>query len=134
MSMNFNEINDPEQCPLYFSTLAAYPDLSTAANLTRAFRTTPNYSMYAKGFVIDIGTIRDLISQNGRNISGIKLYLGINVLGAGQSEFKAVAVATIGTNYEDFGIPLSSADPCGAILGEGRPCPIHCGPTNALNS
>lgn len=130
MSLNFNEVNDTAQCPLYFATLAAFSDLSTAAGLTRAFRTAPGYSDYARGFVIDIGTIKDLINQNQRDISGIKIYMGID---SATQSFKAVAVATVGANYDDYNIPERISDPCGAILGEGRPCPIHCGKDNALN-
>ena len=131
MPFNFNEVTEQDQCPLYFATLAALPDLPTAANLTRAFRTAPVYSLYARGFVIDSGTIRDLINQNRGNISGIKIYMGID---SATSTFKAVAVATVGSNYDDWGIPSNQTDPCGSILGEGRPCPVSCGNANALNS
>lgn len=131
MALTFNEVENAEQCPLYFSTLAAYSDLTTAAGLTRAFRTTPVYSSYARGFVIDIGTIRDLISQNGNDVSGLKVYMGID---AQTRTFKAVVVATVGQNYNDLNIPERPSEPCGAILGEGRPCPEWCGRPNALNA
>jgi hypothetical protein len=131
MSLNFIDVVEEAQCPLYFATLAAFENLSTAASLTRAFRTAPGYSAFAKGFVIDIGTVKDLINQNGgQDISGIKIYMGIE----NPTTFKAVAVATVGINYDDYGIPSSHSDPCGAILGEARPCPVSCGKNNALNS
>jgi hypothetical protein len=130
MSLNFNDVENADQCPLYFATLAAFPDLTAAAALTRAFRTTPVYSSYAKGFIIDIGTIKDLISQNSGDVSGVKIYMGIE---AQTKTYKAVAVATVGSKYEDFNIPDRPSEPCGAILGEGRPCPEWCGKPNALN-
>lgn len=132
MAPTFNEVTKADQCPLYFATLAAYSDLPTAANYTRAFRNHAGYSLFAKGFVIDIGTLNDLISQNGGKISGIKVYMGIDTT-TSPNTFKAVAVATVGANYDDYGVPLKPSDACGVILGEGRPCPEWCGADNALN-
>jgi hypothetical protein len=127
MSLNFNEVTEEIQCPIYFASLASFPDLATAAQLTKNHRTdNPSYS---KGFVLDIGTIKDLLAQNDRDISGIKIYMGKDIYGTS----KAVAVATIGTGYDDFGIPSNVGGTCYAILGEARPCPSQCGRENALN-
>ena len=127
MALNFNEITEQDQCPVYFASLAAFTDLTEVAQLTRNYRTA--HSAYAKGFVIDIGTIRDLLAQNGGNISGIKLYMGQEIIGT----FRGIAIATVGPSYDDYNIPNLVTDPCNAILGEARPCPVSCGAANALN-
>jgi hypothetical protein len=88
------------------------------------------YPNYAKGFVIDIETIKELINQNPSKVTGIKLYMGLD----SNLTFKAVAVATVNAVYDDFNIPLLSTETSNAILGEARPCPYECGKDNALNN
>lgn len=125
----FSELNDASQCGQYFQDLSTVADLPTACRLTRNFRTL--YPNFAKGFVIDKKVLTDLLAQNGGNISGIKFYIGFDT---NSVFFTAVAVATVGINYDDFSIPTSEASSTYSILGEVRPCPIHCGKSNALNS
>lgn len=128
MSLQFEEVSENSQCPVYFASLAAFTDLKAVCQLTKNFRT--QFPSYAHGFVIDIGTIRDLLSQNSGNVTGIKMYMGLDRLGT----FKAVAVATINSSYDDFGIPDIATGPCNVILGEARPCPSECGKANPLNT
>jgi len=128
MSLQFEEVLERNQCPIYFASLAAFTDLKAVAQLTKNFRS--QFSSYAHGFVIDIGTIKDLIAQDPVNVSGIKVYMGLERVGT----FKAVAVATVNSTYDDLNIPDFANQPCLAILGEARPCPSECGKSNALNT
>lgn len=128
MSFNFNEVTEEVQCPVYFASLAAFEDPGTAAQLTLNHRA--QHPTYAKGFVIDIGTIKDLLGQNEGDISGVKIYMGQDIYGVK----KGIVVATVGGAYDDFGVPSSLNAPCLAILGEARPCPHQCGKNNILNA
>jgi len=127
MALNFNDVTEIDQCPAYFAALADYPDLTTAARLTKKFR--DKYPKHARGFAIDIKTITDLINQNSGDVSGIRVYMGVDET----ETFKAVVVATINAAYDDFNIPHLSTETSNAILGEGRPCPYECGKDNVLN-
>ena len=131
MSLNFNEVLDVKHCDLYLQDLAAFLDFQTVCNATRAFRNAFG-PRYAKGFLIDVDTINQLLKQNGGNISGIRVYLGLD----NSTNPIASAVATVKLppyDYADFSVPDLQTSPCTSLLGEARPCPYQCSPDNALN-
>jgi len=128
MSQNISEETNEAKSTANFSSLAEFSTLSEVAQLTKAYRkANPDK---ARGFVIDIKTIKALLDQNGGDISGIRIYLGVDA----NNESVAVAVSTVGSEYDDFGIPLNVDEKCNSIFGEARPCPSQCGKENALNS
>jgi hypothetical protein len=129
MALIFNEVKDFNQCELYFTGLSAFPDLSSVADLTKAYRDKFG-STFAKGFLFDIETIDNLRAQNGGDISGIRVYMGLDN-STGVEIPVAVAVAVV--DDDDHDIPLLKTEPTSAILAEGRPCPSQCGKDNALN-
>ena len=128
MLQNFSEETNQTVSPAYFAPLAEFSTFSEAALLTKAHRMA--YPDFARGFVLDIKTVKALLDQNGGNISGIRIYLGMNT----NKQNVAVAVSTTGDNCDDFGIPVNLDEKCNLILGEPRPCPSQCGKDNALNS
>jgi hypothetical protein len=109
----------------------ANPTLEFAAQCAQNYR--GSLSNYAKSFFIEKSVIEDLLAQNGGDITGIRVYLGLD--NAIQPvKLVAAAVATTGANDDDFDIPEKATDPTNAIIAETRPCPIHCPKPNALNS
>lgn len=109
----------------------ANPTLEFAAQCALNFR--GSLSNYAKGFFIEKKVIEDLLAQNGGDITGIRIYMGLDNT-TQPVKLVAAAVATTGVNDDDFDIPENPTDPTNAIIAETRPCPIHCAKSNALNS
>lgn len=112
--------------------LAISTGLEEAVTLTANYRGASAFSGFVKGFLIESDTIAELMSQNNGNINGIRVYLGIDI-SEQPARLKALAVATEGDEFNDFGIPESGAETT-AIIAEPRPCPEHCGKMNVLNS
>jgi hypothetical protein len=128
MALHFNDVTTLEECDEYLSGLSAFSDLTSVAGFTKAFRDSFG-TKYAKGFLFDIATIDDLRAQNGGNLSGIRIYMGLkNSFGIATP----IAVAVAVVNGDDFAIPVSSSGSTTAVLAEGRPCPSECGQDNAL--
>lgn len=128
MDQNFSEEMNEATAPVNLTSQEEISDLSMAASLTQAHRSAnPGF---VKGFVLDIKTIKALLAQNGSDVSGIRIYLGVDANKANV----AVAVSTVGDNFDDFGIPSSVGEDCKSLIGEARPCPSQCGKDNALNS
>ena len=129
MALHFDDVQDVSQCQTFFAGLSGFTNLSAVADATKAFRDLFS-SKYANGFLFDIGTIDQLRGQNGGNIDGIRVYMGLDS-STGVITPMAVAVAVV--NADDFDIPPIKTSPTAAILAEGRPCPSQCGTDNALN-
>ena len=130
MAPHFNDVTNAAECELFFADLSSFTDLSSVADCTAAFRNTFG-SKYAKGFLFDIATIDQLRAQNGGNVSGIRIYLGLDS-SSGTTLPTAVAVAVV--NNADLDIPTIKTGTTTSVLAEGRPCPAQCGPDNALNN
>lgn len=113
-----------------------------------------------KGFLITKEMIQSLMAQNGGDIDGIRIYVGLDE--AGDKTIKPYAVGCVknGEKYNDWKVPRSQAtavdpslsatttsmgDATGTtltslstatdpVVEEPRPCPHECGDTNDLNT
>ena len=112
-----------------------------------------------KGFLLTKDMITRLMSQNGGNIDGIRIYLGMEMQGNQPTALNSFAVACVknGENYNDYKMPKghqqAGVDATTASMGDAtnttltatslseepvvedpRPCPSECGEANDLNT
>lgn len=103
-------------------------------NFRNKFTKTTSGEKQTKGFYLSSESIKALLNQDGKELQGLKIYLGYD-----ENEcFKAIIVGVIGENADDYKIPASieemktlATDP---PIGPVRPCPVWCGTPNVLNT
>lgn len=139
--------------------------LATASKHCKAYRKylkdkgIPQH-LATKGFLLTREMIDHLMTQNGRALDGIRIYVGLDE--AGEMTIKPYAVACVkdGEKYNDYKVPAAqpgvmdasraatttSSDTASTptatslsteedtVLEEPRPCPSYCGDDNELNT
>ena len=137
MQANFFDVKREQLCALYdVAPEDELLGLDDAKLHCMAYRSV--HPDMARGFYISKETIASILAQSD-DIDGIRVYGGIK--SSGGLVYTASIVATIpgdiaGT-HDDYDIPpkgVSIAKVDEPIIGEARPCPIHCGKANELNS
>ena len=146
----------------------ANQNLATASKNCKAYRKylkdkgIPAH-LATKGFLLTREMIERLMTQHGRELDGIRVYVGLDE--AGDMTIKPYAVACVkeGDRYNDYKVPrtaqqgvmdaslaatTTAADSATAtptatsltpeddetVLEEPRPCPSYCGDDNELNT
>lgn len=142
--------------------------LATASKNCKAYRKylkdkgIPTH-LATKGFLLTREQIEHLMTQNGRDLDGIRVYVGLDE--AGDMTIKPYAVGCVkqGDRYNDYKVPrtaqqgvmdaslaatTTATDSAAStptatslapeddetVLEEPRPCPSYCGDDNDLNS
>lgn len=141
--------------------------LATASKHCKAYRKylkdkgIPQH-LATKGFLLTREMIDHLMTQNGRPLDGIRIYVGLDE--AGEMTIKPYAVACVkdGDKYNDYKVPAAaqqgvmdasmaatttssdtattptatslSTEDDDTVLEEPRPCPSYCGDDNELNT
>lgn len=114
-----------------FQSSARRPTLDDRANWTRRFRQKfCTDKKFIKGYFLKRSEIEKLLQQK-EELDGLKIYFGIDE----QDQFRVVIVGA-DEKGNDYITPLTyQAKQTGeALLAETRPCPIHCGDKNVLNT
>jgi hypothetical protein len=105
-----------------------------AVRWTKNFRDNfGNGAATIRGYSISAEAIRALLSQNGNNLYGLKMYFGYDE----EKNFRLIIVGTH-ENGNDYNVPHGPQEPTivteeEPLLGDTRPCPIYCGTSNVLN-
>lgn len=142
--------------------------LATASKQCRAYRKylkekgVPPH-LATKGFLLTRPMIERLLTQNGKALDGIRVYVGLDDTGEMTIKPYAVGCVQQGDRYNDYKVPRTAqsaaVDPSVAatttgtdagtatltatsltpeddetVLEEPRPCPSYCGDDNDLNT
>jgi len=107
-----------------------------AIDLTKRFRDTHGSTQiiegnHVKGYYLSKENISRLLSQDGQDMSGIRIYIGIDP----DNIYRVIVVATQVSDVDDYKVPQSyPTEDSLPLLGEARPCPEWCPKSNVLNT
>ena len=90
-----------------------------------------------KSYLISRQDIDDLLSQNGKVLDGIRIYIGHKVFENQEVAVRLIPVAVQKDaygNFNDYNIPHKEDKDFLTRICSTRPCPPECSSTNDLNA